>query len=139
MNCSYSKQINKVLEMMSDAPKNVEKHVTLNIARACSRYTNNYKSSDWPKWCCALWHYRYIISRLGSEHRMSFQAYCRYVDLGVDSVASRNPQIQELYLWGISEQGVKSRRHEDRMHAFVISMAYHLGPHLVCSSLSVVI
>ena len=54
-------------EMTTDAPTNAWKYVTSNIACACAAWgkTRNIQSSDWPKWCCALW--RLSISRFFIE------------------------------------------------------------------------
>ncbi|WAR21838.1 FBXL2-like protein [Mya arenaria] len=39
---------------------------------------------------------------------------------GVDTLAGRNRQIKELYLWGVAEHTHRSRSHEERMHAYEV-------------------
>ena len=43
-----------------------------------TRDTQMIQSSDLPTQRCEIW--RYVISRLLSEHQTSFQAFCRYVN-----------------------------------------------------------
>ncbi|XP_052770511.1 F-box/LRR-repeat protein 2-like [Mya arenaria] len=69
-----------------------------------------------------VWSENLIVVDLKQSSGISFK--------GVDTLAGRNRQIKELYLWGVAEHTHRSRSHEERMHAYVISLAYHLGPSL---------
>jgi len=73
--------------------------------------TQKNPSSDWPKWRCTLW--RYVTSRLVatkrhfiwsdkravytslSEHRTSFEAFCRYTKYNDDQYCTSTHLVEE--------------------------------------------
>jgi len=50
--------------------------------------TQKVQSSDWPKWCCMLWHN--VNSCVFVGHRVSFQQVCRYVNSWIPDLTDKN-------------------------------------------------